>query len=68
MPVLKVKDFAGTKYVERDFAPVTVGVSAGSRSEVIEIVNLFRGKIVDIAKNSLVIELSGPEEKVEGAD
>ncbi len=65
VPVVKVRDFTGTKYVERDLALVTVGVSAGSRSEVIEIVNLFRGKIVDIAKNSLVVELSGPEEKVE---
>ena len=65
VPVVKVRDFTGTKYVERDLALVTVGVSAGSRSEVIEIVNLFRGKVVDVAKSSLVIELSGPEEKVE---
>jgi acetolactate synthase I/III small subunit len=65
VPVVKVRDFTGTKYVERDLALVTVGVSAGSRSEVLEIVNLFRGKVVDVAKNSLVVELSGPEEKVE---
>src|SRR6184192_2505042 len=65
VPVVKVRDFAGTKYVERDLALVTVGVSPGNRSEVIEIVNLFRGKVVDVAKNSLVVELSGPEEKVE---
>jgi acetolactate synthase I/III small subunit len=65
VPVVKVRDFAGTKYVERDLALVTVGVAAGSRSEVIEIVNLFRGKVVDVAKNSLVVELSGPEQKVE---
>ena len=65
VPVVKVRDFAGTKYVERDLALVTVGVTAGNRSEVIEIVNLFRGKIVDVAKSSVVIELSGPEEKVE---
>jgi len=65
VPVVKVRDFAGTKYIERDLALVTVGVSAGNRSEVIEIVNLFRGKVVDVAKGSLVVELSGPEEKVE---
>src|SRR5213596_2036810 len=53
VPVVKVRDFAGTKYVERDLALVTVGVSPGNRSEVIEIVNLFRGKVVDVAKNSL---------------
>jgi acetolactate synthase-1/3 small subunit len=65
VPVVKVRDFAGTAHIERDLALVTVGVSAGTRSEVIEIVNLFRGKVVDIAKNSLIVELSGPEEKVE---
>jgi len=65
VPVVKVRDFAGTKYIERDLALVTVGVSAGSRGEIIEIVNLFRGKVVDVAKSSMVVELSGPEEKVE---
>ena len=44
---------------------ITVGVQPEHRSEVIEIVNLFRGKIVDIARGSLIVELSGPEEKVE---
>jgi acetolactate synthase-1/3 small subunit len=65
VPVVKVRDFAGTAHIERDLALITVGVSAGSRSEVIEIVNLFRGKIVDIARNSVIVELSGPEEKIE---
>jgi len=65
VPVVKVRDFVGTAHIERDLALVTVGVSAGSRSEVIEIVNLFRGKIIDIAKGSVIVELSGPEEKVE---
>jgi acetolactate synthase-1/3 small subunit len=65
VPVVKVRDFAGTAHIERDLALITVGVSAGSRSEVIEIVNLFRGKIVDIAKGSVIVELSGPEEKIE---
>src|SRR2546421_4162544 len=65
VPVVKVRDFVGTAHIERDLALITVGVSAGSRSEVIEIVNLFRGKIVDIAKGSVIVELSGPEEKIE---
>lgn len=65
VPVVKVRDFAGTAHIERDLALITVSVSAGSRSEVIEIVNLFRGKIVDIAKGSVIVELSGPEEKIE---
>jgi len=65
VPVVKVKDFAGTAYVERDLALITVGAGPERRSEVIEIVNLFRGKIVDVARQSLVVELAGPEQKIE---
>lgn len=65
VPVVKVKDFAGSQYVERDMALITVGVGPEKRSEVIEIVNLFRGKIVDVGKTSLMIELAGPEQKIE---
>src|SRR5438270_998513 len=45
VPVVKVRDFGGSRYIERDLALISVAVTAGSRSEVIEIVNLFRGKI-----------------------
>jgi acetolactate synthase-1/3 small subunit len=65
VPVVKVRDFAGTSYIERDMALITVGVAPDKRSEVIEIVNLFRGKIVDIAKAGLVVELAGTEQKIE---
>src|SRR5580765_5971778 len=51
VPVEKVRDFAGTKYIERELALETVGGGAGNRDEVIQIVSLFPGKIVDVAKN-----------------
>src|SRR5213596_3457697 len=65
VPVVKVRDFAGTAHVERDMALITVAVSAEKRGEVIEIVSLFRGKVVDVSKNSLLVELSGTEDKIE---
>jgi acetolactate synthase I/III small subunit len=65
VPVVRVRDFAGTAYIERDMALITVGVGPEKRGEVIEIVNLFRGKIVDVAKTSLVVELAGTEDKIE---
>jgi acetolactate synthase-1/3 small subunit len=65
VPVVKVRDFGGTAYIERDMALITVGVEAGHRSEVIEIANLFRGKIVDVAKGSVIVELAGTEEKID---
>ncbi|HYO09781.1 MAG TPA: acetolactate synthase small subunit [Tepidisphaeraceae bacterium] len=65
VPVVKVRDFKGAGYVERDLCLVTVGVGPEQRSEVIEIVNLFRGRVVDVAKTSLMIEIAGTEEKIE---
>ena len=65
VPVVKVRDFKGAAYVERDLALISVAVTAEKRSEVIEIVTLFRGKVVDVAKNSLLVELSGTEDKIE---
>lgn len=65
VPVVSVVDFQGMQYVERDLALLTIGVTTEHRSEVIEIVNLFRGKVVDVAPASLMVELAGTEQKIE---
>ena len=65
VPVVKVRDFANTSYVERDLALITVGVTPEQRGQVIELVNLFRAKVVDVSPASLLIELAGTEEKIE---
>ncbi|HEV2295725.1 MAG TPA: acetolactate synthase small subunit [Tepidisphaeraceae bacterium] len=65
VPVVKVRDFKDAAYIERDLALVTIGAGPDQRSEVIEIVNLFRGKVVDVGKASLMVELAGTEEKIE---
>ena len=65
VPVVSVRDFKGSSYVERDLSLITVGAGPERRSEVIEIVNLFRGKVVDVSPESLVVELAGTEEKIE---
>jgi len=65
VPVTQVKDFKGSAYIERDLALITVTATPENRNEVIEIVNLFRGNVVDVGKESLMVELSGKEEKIE---
>jgi acetolactate synthase-1/3 small subunit len=65
VPVVKVRDFAGTAYIERDLALITVGVTPDKLGQVIAIVNTFRGKIVDVGKTTVVVELAGPEQKIE---
>lgn len=63
--VVKVRDFTGSAYVERDLMLVTVNVGPDKRSEVLEITSLFRGRVVDVARDSVMVELSGTEDKLE---
>jgi len=65
VPVVKVRDFAGCSYVERDFTLLTVSVLPEQRSQVIELTEIFRAKVVDVSPASMLIELAGTEEKIE---
>jgi len=65
VPVTKVKDFKGTRYIERDLALITVSATAETRGQIIEVVTIFQGKVVDVADSSMVIELTGKEDKIE---
>jgi len=63
--VLKVQDFVGREYVERDLMLIKVNAPASRRSEIIALVRLFRGRVVDVSTAELMVELSGPEKKLE---
>lgn len=65
VPVASVTDYAGTAYIERDLALIKVNVTPDRRGEVVETANLFRAKVVDVAADSVVIEMSGTEDKIE---
>jgi len=62
--VIKVSDLTGFDYVERDLALIRVNVPPGRRSEIIELVHVFRARIVDVGAKDLIIEISGAEAKV----
>ena len=63
--VIKVVDFSGADTVERDLMLIKVAASPERRGEVFEIVEVFRGKVVDIGPKHLTLEVSGPEKKIE---
>ena len=63
--VVKVRDFQAVQYVERDLMLLRVHAPPEKRPEVVDLVHLFRGRVVDVARTSLLVELSGTEEKVE---
>lgn len=65
VPVVQVHDFKGSAYVERDLLLINVTAGPQKRSEVIEITNQFRGKIVDVSPDSIMVELGGTESKLE---
>ena len=65
VPVVKVRNVTGAAYVERDLALITVTVTPEKRGEVVELAELFRGKVIDVAKDSILIEISGTEAKLE---
>lgn len=64
VPVVKTRDFTGRAYVERDFALITISATPDRRREIIDITTLFRGNIVDVARDSMMIEIGGTEEKL----
>ncbi|HWE01373.1 MAG TPA: acetolactate synthase small subunit [Tepidisphaeraceae bacterium] len=65
VPIVSVHDFRNSAYIERDLALITVSVGPERRGEVIEVVNLFRGKVVDVSEQSVIVELAGAEDKIE---
>jgi acetolactate synthase-1/3 small subunit len=64
--VVKVVDVSSKDHVERDLMLLRVKASPGrKRSEVRELVDIFRGKIVDVGPDEVMIEMSGRESKIE---
>lgn len=61
--VIKVADIAENS-VARELALIKVGATPGNRNEIIQIVNVFRAQVVDISKDSMIIEITGDEKKV----
>ncbi len=63
--VLKIVELEGPGSVERELALVKVRAEAQTRSQVLEIVSLFRAKVVDVAADAVTIEVTGSRDKLE---
>ena len=62
--VIEIQNFIGEESVGRELIMVKVQVSSQNRSELTQICDIFRGKIIDVAKDSLVVEATGNENKI----
>ncbi|HOA79583.1 MAG TPA: acetolactate synthase small subunit [Defluviitaleaceae bacterium] len=63
--VIKVIELKPDSSVYRELILIKVATTTKQRAEVIEIVNVFRGRVVDVVSESLIIELTGDESKIE---
>lgn len=63
--VVKVLDYSDQEFVERDLMLIKVSTTGAQRSEVRELAQIFRGKIVDVSQDHVMVEISGPEKKIE---
>jgi acetolactate synthase-1/3 small subunit len=64
--VLEVDDMDQVANVTRELALIKVGATPQTRSHIFELVEVFRARIVDLAPESLMIEITGVESKIEG--
>ena len=64
--VVDVDDIAGAPAVTRELALIKVAATRHTRSAIFELVEVFRARIVDLTAESLMIEMTGVESKIEG--
>ncbi len=63
--VVKISDVTADEVVARELALIKVSAGEKNRSAIIEIVQLFRAKVIDVGTDSLIIETTGTEDKID---
>lgn len=66
--VITIKNLDEKESVRRELALIKVSANTENRSEIVQIVEIFRGKIVDVSNETLTIEISGPSDKIEALE
>jgi acetolactate synthase-1/3 small subunit len=62
--VIKVLEFTGTPFVQRELALIKIKAKSENRAEILRIVDIFRARIVDVSPDHYTIEITGNEEKL----
>jgi acetolactate synthase I/III small subunit len=63
--VIKIRDLEPAESVARELALLKVSADEDSRSQVLELASVFRGRVVDVSKRSVTIEMTGTDDKIE---
>ncbi len=64
IPVIKVVDLIEKDYVEREMVLIKVSATPQTREEILRIVDIFRGKVIDVGAKTYTIEITGDEKKI----
>ncbi|HZQ09823.1 MAG TPA: acetolactate synthase small subunit [Anaerolineae bacterium] len=64
--VIDVQDVTGMDAISRDLALIKVRADASGRAEIAQLTEIFRAKIVDVAPDSVIVEVTGDEDKIDG--
>src|SRR5687768_18269436 len=63
--VIKIRDLEPAETVARELALFKVSADGSTRAEVMQVVEIFRGKVIDVTRRSVIVEITGTWEKVE---
>jgi len=63
--VIKVSDLTKEQFIERELVLIKVSADGKSRSEILQICDIFRARIVDVAPKTVTIEVTGTEDKID---
>ncbi|HHW47965.1 MAG TPA: acetolactate synthase small subunit [Clostridiaceae bacterium] len=66
--VIKIKNLDDSESVSRELALIKVSATASTRSEIVQLVEIFRANIIDVSRNTLTIEISGDTDKVKALE
>jgi acetolactate synthase I/III small subunit len=66
--VIKIQDLDPADSIDRELVLFKINAASDKRHEIIEIANVFRGKVVDVGRNSLTIEATGSADKIQAME
>ncbi len=64
MDVLTISDLAEDQSIRRELALIKIDANMEKRSQILEIINIFRAHVIDVTKTSLILEITGDHSKV----
>jgi acetolactate synthase-1/3 small subunit len=63
--VIKIRDLEPEETVARELALFKISADGEARGQIMQFTDIFRGKVVDVAKRSVVVEITGTDDKIE---